>query len=82
MEENSSLGPGCLISENEMPFLEKRVEPEVQGGWGATANAGARGSPSSEGMEGATALGGDISNMAPRPAKPRAWRSTFPWGSN
>lgn len=43
MEENSSLGPGCLIWKNEMPFCDKRADPEAQGGRGATGNVGARG---------------------------------------
>lgn len=80
MEENSSLGPGCLISKNEMPFLEKGAEPEVQGGWGATANVGGSRVPELRGDGGGHHAGRGISNMVPPPAKPRAWHSTFPWG--
>lgn len=43
MEENSSLGPGCLILKNEMPFCDKRAEPEAQGGRAATATVGVQG---------------------------------------
>ena len=52
MEENSSLGPGCLISKNEMPFCDKRAEPEAQGGRGATANVRAHGPGALRGWSG------------------------------
>lgn len=63
--KNSSLGPGCLISKNEMPFFDKRAEPEVPQMWGPHRP------PSSVRAEGGRHLGGGISKMAPQLAKLR-----------
>lgn len=71
MEENSSLGPGCLISKNEMPFCDKRTKPEAQRGWGTPVNVGAHGPLSSQRMEEGHHLEENISKMVPWPVKPR-----------